>query len=348
LEIEQMQTSTQRQSFLDTIIPETAPDTAPVFCVQRHAINGDTKWVPTHEDAAIKAPADAAVYLSTMIAKVDEAGKYRNRQSAFYALHCVVLDDIGTKAQPAALPPSWRIESSEGNEQWGYMLDEPLDDAATAAALVRALYGTDATDGGGALPNKYVRLPWGVNGKAGRRNKKNMFEVRLLELDDSRVYTVDQLVEAFGLELEPEAATEALEISEEFDRVSDEGLEWLANNGHVAGAINGEDFITITCPWHSAHTSPGTTAGYRPIGRGSRPDTRAFHCFHDHCSERKTGDFLNWITEQGGPILPVYDPVAPMLQRYVLLDIPRRLAHLVPQRQPRMAARHARRENLPT
>jgi len=94
----------------------------------------------------------------------------------FRALVVLGIDDVGPKLDPARVrsllgPPSYRLETSPANEQWGYVIDPPLehgDGAAEFQHRVRVLLtGHDVRDPGMEGLNRYLRLPFGTNGKPG-------------------------------------------------------------------------------------------------------------------------------------------------------------------------------------
>lgn len=64
----------------------------------------------------------------------------RNTRDAFKFMPVVVLDDIGTKVPESNIPlePSYIIESSEGNYQYGYLLAEPIEVYEHASILVKS------------------------------------------------------------------------------------------------------------------------------------------------------------------------------------------------------------------
>ena len=107
---------------------------------------------------------------STTITDPDENRLY-NRKSLFCSFHVLVLDDIGTKVPfdkiPASFDPTYKIESSKGNWQYGYVLEEPLLVEEQATALVQLAYDAGLSDAGGKMATKLVRLPDGINGKVG-------------------------------------------------------------------------------------------------------------------------------------------------------------------------------------
>lgn len=71
----------------------------------------------------------------------DKEGQYRRRKEHFAALHAIMLDDVGQKVDldRVTLQPSWIIETSLGNFQYGYALSEPLRNSSDADILLNAI-----------------------------------------------------------------------------------------------------------------------------------------------------------------------------------------------------------------
>ena len=92
-------------------------------------------------------PPDHNNYFSLAVFRPNEAGEYRRQKKQFVALYAVMLDDVGTKApmERLTLAPSWLLETSPGNYQAGYILTEPLQDAAIADNLMKSINGTQGT-----------------------------------------------------------------------------------------------------------------------------------------------------------------------------------------------------------
>lgn len=85
----------------------------------------------------------------------------------FANLHIVVCDDIGTKAEQPPLKPSYVIETSPNNFQWGYRLTQPITDIDVAKTLISLLIKSGYTDPGAHGVVRLVRLPSGTNLKNG-------------------------------------------------------------------------------------------------------------------------------------------------------------------------------------
>ena len=112
----------------------------------------------------------------------------RRKNENFKALHILVCDDIGTKASPPPLKPSYVIETSPNNFQWGYRLTTPIKDIQSAKALINLLIKSGYTDPAAHGIVRLVRLPSGTN-------LKNDFEPHLVSsIDDLDIaYTIEEL-----------------------------------------------------------------------------------------------------------------------------------------------------------
>lgn len=65
-----------------------------------------------------------------------------------------------------SLAPSWMIETSKNNFQIGFILAEPITDAAEADRLLLAIIDAGLTDPGASGPcSRLGRLPVAINGK---------------------------------------------------------------------------------------------------------------------------------------------------------------------------------------
>ena len=277
-----------------------------------------------------------ALYYGTSTCVPTEARELRNRIDLFKRLHVVVLDDIGTKVDLNTLPEALReatyvIETSPGNYQYGYVLEQPIDDIDQARALVQLMYDSGYTDAGGALPTKLVRIPGGVNAKPG---PNRLFETRLVHATGAR-WAPEDLLRAARVDVVwadvVDDATKALRRagarsvtpwspialeSPNLDGGVDAVLEWLYAEKYVIQETN--DWATVLCPWSHTHTTGDETAGYSPLGRGSgeHASMRGFHCFHEHCKERNATDFLAWVAGVDGPQVPVYDASVELMRSW--------------------------------
>lgn len=144
-------------------------------------------------------PANANNYFSLAVFRPDDAGQYRRQKARFHALHSVMLDDVGTKVdmERLTLPPSWLLETSQGNHQAGYLLLDPITDGPTADRLMNAIVRAGLCDPGANGPRaRLARLPEAVNGK-----HAPPFQCRLMEWAPELHYSVEELVDGLRLEM---------------------------------------------------------------------------------------------------------------------------------------------------
>jgi hypothetical protein len=285
-----------------------------------------------------RVPLPKALYYSTATAYADpEDGRLYNRKALFKRLHVVVLDDIGTKVEfddlPEDLIPTYTIETSPGNYQFGYVLVEPISVLEEAEMLIQLVYESGFSDTGGRMPNKLVRLPDGVNGKAG---PKEHFKVRLAKMDGP-LWTPADLLQVLDLGVTWDEVVKDAEgvmkgrsrmgaglaawspikaRSPALSGIIDPVLEWLYDEEMVKQETQG--WIKIICPWGDQHTSGDNTAGYSPMGWGDAAyvNGRFFHCFHDHCSSKSHKDFLQFVATSDGPQAPVMEYAGHLVSTY--------------------------------
>lgn len=279
-----------------------------------------------------------ALYFATATCKRDDDGKLYHRKKLFNSLRVVVLDDIGTKIPldkiPADFVPSYVIESSKGNYQFGYILDEPVDTLEAAEALIQLVYESGYSDEGGKTPVKLVRLPEGVNGKKG---DKGPFVSELTSLTET-TYSPQEILDALQIHvnwgdvlIDADSVTKARASkslgttpwasvapkAQAMNGYIDPVLEWLYDEGYVAND-NGGEWIDILCPWHEGHTTGKQEARYKPLGRGDNVDQRVFFCHHGHCKDvNTTTEFLKYIAAASGIQAGAFDPSAALTTRYV-------------------------------
>lgn len=292
-----------------------------------------------------------ACYFSTTTVFSDAEGKVFNRQALFNRMHCIVLDDVGSglgsKCKIMDLPKllreeySWRIESSPDNFQYGFVLETPIDNLHDASQFIKIIYGAGPWDSGGATPNKLVRLPYGANLKDKYATEDGLFRLlpkaapELFTKEAFNTFTTDELLEAVRAgvswadiqadnagKLDPRRTQGTTPWREgvfhsNLEGVVDDVLEWLNEEKHVVN--EGDEWIDIICPWHKEHSDGGgNTAGYSPLGHGSRPERRSFHCFHDSCAEKHANEFLEHVKGEGGPMVGIVDPVPLLVAEWAL------------------------------
>jgi hypothetical protein len=197
---------------------------------------------------------------------------------------------VGTKSKAPPLEPTWKIETSPDNYQWGYTFsldDHPTVDEFTAA--IKAIAEAGYTDPGATNAVRNFRLPESVNLKPGRDN----FAARLTEFHPKREFSLGQICEALSVTPVPIESARFTPI-----RVADDGQDdvvvWLSSNGLVLSRPNPEGWMGVQCPNYEQHTDGNPEGRYNP-------SMRAYCCLHSHCLEFDSQIFLQWVSEQGGP-----------------------------------------------
>ena len=257
-----------------------------------------------HADGAIKATWPA--FLPSKRRKDGEAwygntasfiiDRFKDGHPSASAANCeyvlvMVLDDVGDPEKAPKLPPlepTWKMETSPGSFQWGYVFSEqPTKDEFSAAIVAIAEAGY--TDRGAINPVRNFRLPGSVNLKPGRDGFKSV----LREFHPDRDFTLEQIVAAFGVTPAPVSGSVHRPI-----RLSDDGTDdvliWLSENGKLLTLPNREGWAGVICPNADQHSDGNPEGRYLPT-------TRAFCCYHSHCGEIDSRAFLDWVAEQGGP-----------------------------------------------
>lgn len=199
----------------------------------------------------------------------------------------MMLDDIGTKAAIPPLEPTWKMETSEGSFQWGYVFsDQPTTAEFTAA--IRAIAEAGYTDPGATNAVRNFRLPGSVNLKPGR----DMFKSRLVEFHPERDFTLPQICDALGVV--PGDASDAFRPIRISDDGTDDVMVWLSDMGMLLRRPNAEGWAGVMCPNHAEHTDGNPEGRYMPANR-------AYCCLHSHCIDLDSNTFLKWVAENGGP-----------------------------------------------
>lgn len=266
-------------------------------------------------------PTDAANFYFC-IGEMDPAAD-RRANDWVIRQHLIIADDVGTKADPAlwqglfaaGFPePTFRIQTSPGNETWGWRLDNPVHrdtdpDGWADVALVRAwLNAMGLTDPGVADPARYIRLPLGWNDKPKYVDPLTGMgaDVKLLDMDLSRGVTLDRMGRALhggradwrDVPLPPKAmGAGALARSGAITRCADLNnpeplmVLWQEMGGGLRQVRAG--VVEANCPNMADHTHDGREdSGFAFLGNG------LMECSHGHCQHLSTPGFKQMMMEQ--------------------------------------------------
>lgn len=226
---------------------------------------------------------------------------YHRREKDCTAVLGVMLDDLGTKALPLdrlnACPPSYVIETSEGNFQAGYLFIAPETDLGAVTELNQSLVDAGLCDPGAKSPaTRYGRLPFASNGKT-----TPAFECKLTEWHPERRYTIAQIIEQ--LELEPpkqkgrptrKTGTPQLEDGVYSPRLAENEVITALKQRSLYKQPLGSGKHDITCPWLNEHTDQidSGSAYFEPSD--SYP-IGGYKCQHGHGDTYKIGKLLNFL-----------------------------------------------------
>ncbi len=265
----------------------------------------DTRWFGRdwHGDSGLSPAANN--YFSLASFRPDEAGKYRRQKRHFKALGAIMLDDVGTTVarERVTLPPSWILETSDGNHQVGYILREPLEDGVVADKLMDAVIAAGLCDPGANGPcARLARLPVAVNGK-----HTPPFACKMVAWFPDRRYSVEELVDGLDLEMvQPRAKRQtrkatgtARERPHDGDDVfiaepDENGVLVALKNRGLHKSPLGSGKHDITCPWVTEHTDAvdGGTVYFEPDDNWP---IGGFKCLHGHCAGRHVRDLLRFL-----------------------------------------------------
>ena len=233
-----------------------------------------------------------------------EEKQYRRRKAQFAQMHCLMVDDVGTKVpeEKIKLPFTAVIETSPGNYQ-GYYFLRPSPAAANGALcanLIKQMIANgltaDGVDPGMAGVTRVGRLPIGINGKKKYLRAGVPYSTRATLWKPGRDYTLEEIAEAYGLDATPPPVREKIEVPPKLQRRYGRNFNalyaTLLDAGMVLGV--GNAWIPITCPWLHKHTDKVNTGTAIAIPAQHNAWRGGFQCHHGHCEKRTLQDLFAW------------------------------------------------------
>ena len=219
-------------------------------------------------------------------------GRCVRRKANFLRAYVVVLDDVEEKLPihlANRLPqPSYKLRTSNGSYQWGYILNKPersrqrIDNLTDQ--LIKNGLSPDGKDPGMRGVTRYVRIPGGYNTKSKRvaENGGAAPICVLTEWNPDRKFKLEDLASPFDVNLNAERRDSSNLVTKS---VSDHPILSML---HVKSEISPGRF-DISCPWLNEHTEQedsGTALFTFDNGKAG------FKCHHGHCEDRSINDVL--------------------------------------------------------
>lgn len=227
---------------------------------------------------------------------------FRRRRDTFKAGLALMVDDVGTKVDPATvnvIEPTFIIETSPANFQWWLLLKEPERDADKFDAFIRAFIAGRllGADPGMSGITRVGRLPGFTNGKP----QHNGFITCVTHEDRKKRFTLPQLLKVFNLKLEGtrappkfipnDIAKERIKMFCNVERFLERRKMFKRSKSDPSG------WREMHCPWKDEHTNGADTGA---AIREPRPENQfygAFRCHHGSHAERHWQDLTSWIAD---------------------------------------------------
>ena len=229
----------------------------------------------------------------------DSKGIARRRKVLYRHTPVIVLDDVKEKLnldEVKKLPdPTWVLETSEGSEQWGYILDTPCTDRARVENLLDGLVANglapEGKDPGMKGVTRYVRLPEGVNTKASKLVNGQPFKCRINHWQPFNTVTLDQLAKPFLVDLDRPRRENRVDGAAQID---DHPLVNAPDLLHIK-EWRSDGRFDVTCPWVDEHTGEDDSGA--AIFTNS-DGTMGFKCHHGACHNRNGATLLGYLEEE--------------------------------------------------
>lgn len=264
---------------------------------------GPNAWRPRPWKLGADIPFSPKANAYTTVSSFGRAAdnSFRRRTETFAAGRALMVDDVGTKVDPAKveiLRPSAVVETSPGNFQWWYFLDEPEEDGPRFDSMIRAFIRQNllGADPGMSGITRVGRIPGFVNGKPAYDG----WRVELRELNGRR-FSFDELKGAWGLELrgrierqEKLHEEEAIERLRTFKQVH----RWLTERRMLKrDEPDLSGWTEMSCPWKDKHTRGVDTGAAIREPSPENDYHGAFRCHHGHCADQGWAELTEWINE---------------------------------------------------
>ena len=267
-------------------------------------------------------------YFTISLFNMDE-GRAVRRKAKFDACFVIVADDVNEKLpleRVEMLPaPTYKLLTSAGSEQWGWVLGEACEDRGQVENLLDGLVvqglAPDGKDPGMRGVTRYVRLPEGSNTKTKRYVDGVPFKCSIIEWNPDSYYSIETLASVFDININAERSSAAgAGLSAQNPIVRDHPVMKRLN---FTGEGN-DGWLRVDCPNAENHT------GGEPDGAAVQvqEDGRIhFQCHHGSCNgdsvgaKKLTGPRVISLLDTGGDLLDQYDDYCKRLYAKGILSL---------------------------
>ena len=171
-------------------------------------------------------------------------GAIARKKDNFVGVMCIVLDDVGTKAKTPDITPSWKLETSPGNEQWGFILDRPIQDANLATNIIKKIADKGYCDKNALGPTtRYMRLPIGSNSKPQHtKNNDGKPIPHILKFSQlNQWFSLEEI--AYALDFKLDEGTKNNQTNEKSSEIIDcKDIERLSDSDLISQICSGENY----------------------------------------------------------------------------------------------------------
>lgn len=298
-----------------------------MLCQFRGDPNGDQrgKWRARVLNDCSMIDDRANVYLCVSAMKKNARGEFRRRKENFAGGLLLMIDDLGTGAGAKfpmstidALKPTALIETSPDNFQAVYLFKERCDDIAKFEALIASFIERQflGNDTGMAGVNRVFRPPAGVNGKP----KYGGWSVRLAEWSPMARYSIEEIAEAFGLNLArrgprvPRGAT-----ADKAENIR--AFVAVRKAMRAAGMVKKDrtdmaGWADVYCPWTHEHTGAVDNGAAIRIPHEDNAWFGGFRCHHASCQGRGWKELTEWLSNEQEAVLERVNETAMRFEDY--------------------------------
>ena len=292
------------KSFVETLFRDMAPKCAATF----HSFTGDPKdakgwparpWMFGKPLPTFNPFANNYVCVSSFHPSADN--NYYRRKILFAGLHCVMIDDLGSKLPMSDLKmePTVLIETSPGNFQAWLFLEKPITSLPAAETLIDQMVSAGISaelDPGMRGVTRVARLPVGSNGKTKYRSPTGaVWPQRVASARLGLRYTPEAIAKAYGLDLTiRREAPPPPKPNGGIDAERGNIIKWLKVLGFHKEELR-PGYHEIICPWLGTHSDGAATGTYYTEPEGLNSWHGGFMCHHGHCSERDISDLTGFV-----------------------------------------------------